>query len=687
MSPLTVLPVIVPMLVAAILLGGYPFLPRRVIDIVAIATAAAVAAFCGWLAWGAASGPLVTWAGSWRPRDGVAVGISFVVDPIGAGLAALSAALATASFVFSWRYFKAVRALYHSLMLVFLAGMTGFCLTGDLFNLFVFFELMSVAAYALTAYKIEEEKSLEGGLNFAVVNSLGAFLILIGIGLLYARTGALNLAQIGRQLGEAPADGLVVVSFVLIVSGLAVKGALVPFHFWLADAHAVAPAPVSVLFSGVMVEMGIFGIARVYWTIYDGPMGPYREAIAAIFLTTGAVSAVLGGLMSLAQRHIKRLLAFSTISHMGMILIAVGLFDPIALAGASVYVVAHGMVKGALFLLAGVLLHCLKSVDEGDLRGAGRKYSVTGIAFAAGAIGLAGLPPFGTGPGKAWIEEACRRSGRDWLAVPLVAASALTAAAVLRVAGRVFLGWGPHDDAEVDATPGKESSETRGGAGHAPLVMLGPAITLLALAALSGLAGPLFPKLVEAARRFTDSAGYQAAVLDDLPFRPLEGSGFEPELGVAVGPTLLTAAIALLVAIAYLFADRLPRSWQRRTSELGRRLVAPLRTIHSGKVGDYVTWLVVGVAAFGLVLVQRTGTLVPSPLRTKGSAAPVPRPGAEGLDPRLRHDPGGGLGPARPGAPIPSRRAEADKPIVPAATSDLGFDRIAAGAVGRASPA
>ena len=114
--------------------------------------------------------------------------MAFVVDPFGAGLACLAATLATRRSFFL-AYFKAVGAIYHALMLVFLAGMTGFCLTGDLFNLFVFFELMSVAAYALTGYKIEEEKSLEA-LNFAVVNSVGAFLILLGIGLLYGRTGA-----------------------------------------------------------------------------------------------------------------------------------------------------------------------------------------------------------------------------------------------------------------------------------------------------------------------------------------------------------------------------------------------------------------------------------------------------------------------------------------------------------------
>ncbi len=342
----------------------------------------------------------------------------------------------TASLTFSWHYFKAAGALYHALMLVFLAGMVGFCLTGDLFNMFVFFELMSVAAYALTGYKIEEEKSLEGALNFAVVNSVGAFLILIGIALLYGRTGALNLAQIGRELTVRPPDGLVLVSFVVIVSGLCVKGALVPFHFWLADAHAVAPTPVCVLFSGVMVELGLYGVARIFWTIYAVPFGPHLGAVGTIFVVAGTISALVGAIMCAGQRHIKRLLAFSTISHMGMILIAMGLMTPWALGGAAIYLVGHGLIKGALFLSSGVLLHRGGSLDEHELRGFGKRLPLTGMMFALAGLGLAGLPPFGAALGKSLIEESASQSGRSWITGVLIAASALTSGAVLRVAGR-----------------------------------------------------------------------------------------------------------------------------------------------------------------------------------------------------------------------------------------------------------
>jgi len=194
---------------------------------------------CALLAHLSANDNLVYWLGNWRPRNGIALGICFVVDPVGAGIATLCSLITLTALVFSTQYFESAGALYHVLVLIFLAAMCGFSLPGDAYNMFVFFELMSASAFALCGYKTEECESLQGAANFAVTNTIGGFLVLNGIALLYARTGALNLAQIAESLGSN-IDNLIICAFLLTTAGFLVKAAIVPFHFWLADAHAVA---------------------------------------------------------------------------------------------------------------------------------------------------------------------------------------------------------------------------------------------------------------------------------------------------------------------------------------------------------------------------------------------------------------------------------------------------------------
>jgi multicomponent Na+:H+ antiporter subunit D len=355
---------------------------------------------------------LVYWFGGWGPRQGIALGISFAIDPIGAGLAALAGLLVLAGLLFSSKYFDTIGNLYHVLMLVFLAAMCGFALTGDLFNLFVFFELMSAAAYGLCGYKTEDPAPVQGAFNFAVTNTVGAYFVLTGIGLVYARTGALNMAQIGRALAHGPKDALVVAAFTLIACGFLVKAAVVPFHFWLADAHAVAPAPVCILFSGVMVELGLYAVTRVYWSVFSGVLATSAPALRAIFATFGVITAVAGAAMCFSQHNLKRLLAFSTISHMGVMLIGFGLLNPDGLAGTALYVLGHAGAKGGLFLCAGIVLHRCQSVDETELKLKLAPMPFTAAVFLCGAAALAGTPLSGIAAGAASWPEPTRGGDR-----------------------------------------------------------------------------------------------------------------------------------------------------------------------------------------------------------------------------------------------------------------------------------
>lgn len=209
-----VLAVIIPLFAAALLAALTKAISEHVSLGIAVLASLAVAATDLVLLRQSQVDTIVYWFGGWRHFHGVVLGISFVVDPFGAGLALLSAVLLVAALVFSSSYFDSAENHLHALMLVFLAALQGFALTGDLFNLFVFFELMSAAAFALCAHKVEDPGSLQGALNFAVTNTIGAYFVITGLALLYAKTGALNMAELGRLLSGAPPDGLLLAATV-----------------------------------------------------------------------------------------------------------------------------------------------------------------------------------------------------------------------------------------------------------------------------------------------------------------------------------------------------------------------------------------------------------------------------------------------------------------------------------------
>jgi len=595
---------VIPLLAAALLTALSGILPRRLIDLIACLTSASVLVVCCYFVHVTERTPIVYWFGGWAPVHGFPIGISFVIDTMGAGLAAFVSLLVLGAFVFSWYYFESIKSLYHALMLVFLAGMCGLALTGDLFNLFVWFELMSAAGVALCGYKSEETGPLQGAINFGVTNTLGAYLSLTGIAILYSQTQALNMAQVGASLASKnPGNVFVLIAFIFIASGFMVKAAAFPFHFWLADAHAVAPTPVCILFSGVMVELGLYAVARIYWTVFAGALEPYAATVRQLFLIIGVLTALVGGVGCFSQRHLKRLLAFSTISHMGVMTIGFGLLDAGALAGSALYVLGHGMVKAALFICAGILLNRFQSVDEFELQGVGKRAKWTGILMLIGAIGLAGVPTFGNFFGESKIEDALDDLGLSWLDTVIMISGILTAGAVLRVWARVFMGWGERRPDQAAGAPKiPMQRETEGQPDRTPWTMWTPAFCLLALSVGIALSTPLRQSIESAAHHMQDVGGYQTLVLQGrVQFKSVPAA---EEHFPSFWRELLTAAIAAALAAWALFPGTLGTAGDAAVRVFCAPL-RPFRAIHSGRIGDYVAWFIFGIAAYGGFLLLR----------------------------------------------------------------------------------
>ncbi len=586
------LPIAVPMIVAAILSFASKYLPKKISPTILVLTAAFNTGCSALLLWNTLHQPLVYWFGNWWPRGGVALGECFVVAPLPAALALFVSLLTLSAGVIAF-HLEASGDHMEPLMLLFMAAMYGFAFSGDIFNLFVWFELMSAAAFALCGLKTAEPAPLQGAFNFAITNTVGAFFIITGLALIYARTGALNMAQIGRSLGTH-ADALVLMSFLLMTVGYMIKAAIVPFHLWLPDAHAVAPTPICILFSGIMVELGIYAVARIYWAMFQSALSVHTAQLREIYVTLGILTVVVGGAMCFAQHNLKRLLAYSTICHAGLMLIGVGMFDAKALGGYLLYLLGHGLVKGGLFACAGIVLDRLQYIGEHHLHGRGRGMIWTPSLFIVGAVGLAAAPGFLLESGESAITHAAESFHLHWIGWVFFFGGVVTAAAVLRFTFRTFFGWG--EPAIQDrASKVDEKQETEEKQRVVPAAFFIPAGCMILL----GLGATFIPHIHEtagaSARLFTDQSAYESMVIDgntvDVP--PLQPPHSERE-GLLHGS--LAVVVAAVIAFGTVFRRKNPLGKVFYSAERGLPF---LRAWQSGHPGDYVTWITFGTAVLG----------------------------------------------------------------------------------------
>lgn len=586
------LPVVIVVLlagaIAALVVGRFSGVAAGVASFVALVAAgvmlalAAPAVYQGHL--------LVHHVGGWMPLHGTVLAIGWAADPFGMTYA-LAATFIGATIVlvgigqmggFDGRELGQLWCL--TLLLV--AGLVGCALTADLFNLFVWFELASVASYGLTGFHLGRPSALEGAFKIVVLTTAAGFLIFIGIGMLYGRLGALNFGQLHHAIaagapgggGRAALGAAGVVALALLVGGFATKAGLVPLHTWLPDAHSVAPGPVSALFSGLMVTMGVVAIARIEALVVPA----HVTSVHGTLVVLGAVSAVVGSAMAFGQDELKRLLGYDTVAQMGLITLALGLASHDADAGATWHLLNHALFKTLLFLVAGAIVHLLGTEKLSEMGGLARRYPALAAAFVVGVLSIIGVPPFNGYASRVLIHDAIAKQ-HEWVTLAAVElAELLSAAALLRAAWQAFFA-APSDHVRT--------TEPR---------RLSP-VSVVGLTALAGgcLAFGLFPTkwlggIAEPAAgvlshpdRYADAVTRGAQRVVQFAPAHIPGSFASPEVAISTVCVLVFGALA---------------AWWRIRSNVDPAPIALLRRLHTGSMNDYATYWLLGVAVLVLAV-------------------------------------------------------------------------------------
>jgi multicomponent Na+:H+ antiporter subunit D len=513
--------------------------------------------------------------GHWAPVGGRVLGIAFAADPFGLIFALTSAVIGAVLLMYTLAELGGLGArelgAYACLFQLLLAALIGAALTADLFNLFVWFEVAALASYGLTTFLLERPIALEAGFKILALTTLASFAVFTGAGLLYATTGALNYAQLHIALARhlSTPD---LIALGLLVTGFATKAGLVPFHGWLADVHTATSGPVSALFSGLMYAFGIVAIGRLAFDVF----GLGSTHILGLLLTIGIVSALLGAVMALAQDDLKRLLAYDTISQMGILAIGLGTGTAPGVAGAVYHLVDHALFKSVLFLCAGAIVHRTGLTKLSEMGGLARRMPVVAGAFVIGAASIAGLPPLNGYVSLSLIHTGLL-DGRQYVPYALMlVAQVITIAALGKAAWLAF--FRPRAEGYGEMEPLRPGMV----AGLAILAACCVAFGVLPQFFLAAVMAP-------AAASLLDPGRYAAGVLSGAAHLPVPHLLFDYVSPAELASVVACTIVAAWVAWGYLRIDE-PAP------------VRALRRAHTGSVNDYAAYAVAGLLAVVVAL-------------------------------------------------------------------------------------
>lgn len=503
-ATLVTLPVLLPMLGAALsVVGSRSARLQRGIGVVVLAGVSAVAAVL--LVVADRDGPVVAELGGWPAP----VGIVLVADRLAALLLLISTLVTLAVLVYAIDQRIAdygretASTTFHPIFLLLSTGVSLAYLTGDLFTLFVAFEIMLASSYVLITRRTSASR-IRSGMTYVIVSLTSSLLFLTTIGLVYAATGTVNLADLAGRVGELP-EGLRLVLALMVVVVFGIKAAMVPLHFWLPDSYPNAPAPVTALFAGLLTKVGIYALLRTQTLIFP------QDDPSTLLLGVAVATMIVGALGALAQNDLNRLLSFLLVSHIGFMLFGLALFDAVGVAGTALYVVHHITVQATLFLVSGLITRRTGTVAIDRMGGLASTAPGLAVLFAVPALTLAGLPPTSGFVAKLALIQAGAAAGTATTVVAgvVIVASFLTLYAVTRVWVRVF--WGESKEPSADADPTDELVVGTARSARPMYVATGALVAVSV--AIAVFAGPLSAVTARAGVDLTDRGPYRTAVL------------------------------------------------------------------------------------------------------------------------------------------------------------------------------
>jgi multicomponent Na+:H+ antiporter subunit D len=496
---LLILPIMIPFVAAALaLLWRASRAAQRLLALVG-----AIGILCSGVALLVAiapSGPLVLRLGNWPAP----FGIVFVGDVLSAILVTLTGFIGLAVVVFSLATIDAQRErfAYFPLLLLLLMGVCGAFLTGDIFNLYVWFEVLLIASFVLMALG-SERAQMEGAIKYVTINLIASTLFLVAIGLLYAEAGTLNMADLAVVLPTVANPGLMTTIATLFMVAFGIKAAMFPLHFWLPAAYHTPPPVVSAVFAGLLTKVGVYALLRTFTLIFVGD----TDYTHTVVLVVAGVTMLVGVLGALAQSELRRILSFLIVSHIGFAVMGLGLYTPAGLSGAVFYIVEDMIVLTALFLATGVIYQVVPHNELRDLGGWYAAAPLFGLLFLLPALSLAGVPPLSGFFAKLALLRASLESGQYGIVAAAIVTSVLTLLAVTRVWSEVF--WKPNPRPRALALPPLSAQSI---SLWLPVAVLAASVVVLGLAI-----GPVFALATEAGYQLFDPSAYINAVLGEIP--------------------------------------------------------------------------------------------------------------------------------------------------------------------------